>query len=441
MVHLPDQSVATVIEDRALQMLQELLRLDPVEWRSRTFTTGATGGNVLGLACGREFVVMQALQRVEHGWESVGDDDAVGELGMLEACRKAGIDKIQVLATAPHSSLRKAASVVGLGRSSVHEVARVDDPLAFDMEKLEDLLGRERTASIVAISCSEVNTGGFATHSREEVFQLRQLCDKYGAWLHVDGGKSGDLRSLAPSLTFFVAFGIFARTLEGPEFEYVASGARYLELADSISGDGHKLLNVPYDCGFFFCRHPNLAQEIFRNPNAAYLKTEQPQDGIPGPLNISIENSRRFRGLPVYTSLTAYGRSGYVDMLGRQIRFARAVARFIDDNEQLELLPEKLQSNLSSFQEIFIIVLFRAKDIALNRQLVKKINATLRIYVSGTEWKGEPATRVAVSNWQVDVERDLSVVESVLQSVLTNWRLKAREELDDVSESTGLKSK
>lgn len=42
-----------------------------------------------------------------------------------------------------------------------------------------------------------------------------------------------------------VAFGIFARALEStPEFEKIRGLASGLELADSITVDGHKLLNV-----------------------------------------------------------------------------------------------------------------------------------------------------------------------------------------------------
>ena len=87
-----------------------------------------------------------------------------------------------------HSSLRKAASVVGFGRASVHDVGSEEDPIVLDMEKLEEMLGRAGTASIVVISCGEVNTGGFATQSYSQVLRLRSMCDKYGAWLHVDAG-------------------------------------------------------------------------------------------------------------------------------------------------------------------------------------------------------------------------------------------------------------
>jgi len=110
------------------------------------------------------------------------------------------------------------------------------------------------------------------------------------------------------------------------EFEGIAEGCEGLELADSIAGDGHKLLNVPYDCGFFFTRHLSISQQVFQNPNAAYLNTRNAAtDTVQSPLNIGLENSRRCRGLPVYATLMAYGREGYTNMLKRQIWFARSV--------------------------------------------------------------------------------------------------------------------
>ena len=195
-------------------------------------------------------------------------------------------------------------------------------------------------------------------------------------------------------------------------------------MADSITGDAHKLLNVPYDCGFFFCRHKYFAKQAFQNANAAYLKVATTGNegcaSIESPLNIGIENSRRFRGLPVYATLVAYGHAGYKDMLQRQIRFARAVAAFIFDHPSYELLPENLDDKQMISQEVFIVVLFKAKDYNLNVDLVRMINEDNRIYVSGTKWKGQPASRIAVANWQVDEARDLALVKKVFESVLTN---------------------
>ena len=182
-VHLPAESISTVIEEKALCMLLELFNLDGDEWQGRTFTTGATAGNILGLACGREFVLQNALEKLGKGSSvSVGDD------GLVKACLEAGIEEINVLSVLGHSSLKKAASVVGLGRGCVKDVGRVDGEFWFDLELLEGWLKKDKALSIVVISCGEVNTGGFATHSVEDVKTIRELCDKYGAWLHVDGG-------------------------------------------------------------------------------------------------------------------------------------------------------------------------------------------------------------------------------------------------------------
>ena len=400
--HLPDQTVASHVEDKALRLLMHLLHFDQKEW-SGSFSTGATASNILGLACGREYILNERIK------SRLGPDseESVGSLGLLKACRVAGVEEVNILTTMAHSSLVKASSILGLGRDSVHDFGTSDGRVTFDLPKLEQQLksSHHNSASIVAVSCGEVNTGLFATHSVAELQALRRLCDKYGAWLHVDG-----------------AFGLFARMLDGSsEFDTIASGARGITMADSVAADGHKLLNVPYDCGFFLCRHPGVPQQVFQNPNAAYLTPRSAAgDSIQSPLNIGIENSRRFRGLPVYATLMAYGREGYVDMLKRQIRFARAVAAYLFDHASFQLLPGDVYCDRASIDEkVFIIVLFRAKDRALNDVLVQRINASSQMCVSGTVWDGCPASRIAVSNWQVDPQRDLEVVRSVLEKVVS----------------------
>ncbi|KAJ5380720.1 uncharacterized protein N7496_003148 [Penicillium cataractarum] len=393
-VHIPNHSIVTDVEFRALGLLADLFRLDRSVWHNGTFTTGATGSNILGLACGREYVLRKAAEK--KGVQV----NSVGEFGLFEVLHALGLSGIQVLSTLPHSSLVKAAGVLGIGRANVRNVCRADNPLHFDLEQLEKELARTDKVSIVAVSSGEVNTGRFAT-TKEHLLQIRQLCDKYGAWLHADG-----------------AFGIFARILDDdPEFATVRQGSEGIDLVDSITGDGHKLLNVPYDCGFFFCRHPDLAVNVFQNANAAYL-TAGPSDGpvIPSPLNIGMENSRRFRALPVYASLLSYGKDGYKDMLQRQIRLARGIYDWIYDHPEYTPLPVT-SSKSDLLDQTFMSVLFRATDDNLNRELSKKINDTSRMFVSGTSWDGAPATRIAISNWRVDVERDLKLVTGVLAEV------------------------
>ncbi|KAK0638778.1 pyridoxal-dependent decarboxylase [Cercophora newfieldiana] len=391
-VNLPGHSAAHAIEDAALAMLIALLDLGPAtDWPSRTFTTGATGSNTVGLACGREAVIARRCEGV-----------SVAEMGLLAACQAAGTREIQVLTSMGHSSLSKAASIVGLGHHAVKELrVSEEEPWRLDLNAVEKELAREGVASIIVISAGEVNTGRFATNALD-MPKLRSLADRYGAWIHVDG-----------------AFGIFARVLPKTD-EYLNLHAHVagLELADSITVDAHKILNVPYDAGIFLCRDASIPSRVFQNPNAVYLATPSGPSGttIQSALNIGLENSRRFRALPVYAVLLSEGRAGISSMAARMVTLARGIASFLASSPHYDLLPSPFNPNLES---TFMIVLFRAKDPVLNTTLVPKINSTRKLFASGTTWNGTPACRLAISNWRVDPAADLPVVTEVLTTIAT----------------------
>ncbi|KAK3301262.1 pyridoxal phosphate-dependent transferase [Chaetomium fimeti] len=377
-------SACTAVEDAALGMA--------AGWPGRTFTTGATAGNILGLACGREAVVNARAA-------GKGKGATVAEAGLLGACLAGGVREVQMLTSMGHSSLSKAASVVGLGRGCVKELGvSVAEPWRLDLDAVERELRREAdgVVSIVVVSAGEVNTGRFATNVLD-MPKLRSLADRYGAWIHVDG-----------------AFGIFARALPKTD-EYLGLHANVagLELADSIAADGHKLLNVPYDNGIFLCRNAPVLTQVCSNPNAAYLASTGGPDSILSPLNIGLENSRRFRALPVYAVLLSEGREGMAAMLSRMVLLAREIAAFVRDSDHYEWLP----SEDASLESTFIIVLFRAKNAALNEVLVDRINTTGKMFVSGTKWDGKKAVRIAVGSWRVDVERDTAVIKEVLTGI------------------------
>jgi glutamate/tyrosine decarboxylase-like PLP-dependent enzyme len=186
-VHLPDETIATDVEDRALSLLCQLLDFVPTDWRHRTFTTGATASNILGMACGRQYVIEQAAKRLhpDVDLETVN----VGQVGLLKAMNTAGLEDIRIITTVPHSSLRKAASIVGIGRDSVILVGEKSFSHQFNLQFLEQELAKPKVASIVSVSCGDVNTGFYAT-TGDEMETIRKLCDRYGAWIHVDGGKT-----------------------------------------------------------------------------------------------------------------------------------------------------------------------------------------------------------------------------------------------------------
>ena len=114
--------------------------------------------------------------------------------------------------------------------------------------------------------------------------------------------------------------------------------------ARSAIADGHKWLNVPYDCGFAFVSERARLESAFTLA-ASYLPADgQPNFGYAGP-----ESSRRARSLAVWATLVAYGRGGYRAMVERHCALAARVAAQADAAPDLELLAPP-QLNIACFR-------------------------------------------------------------------------------------------
>jgi glutamate/tyrosine decarboxylase-like PLP-dependent enzyme len=336
-VHLP-QSISTDVERQTVHMLTDLLSLDHFDG---TITTGATAGNILGIAAAREHVV--------H--ELTGDSVSL-----------TGRGNVKVLCAGGHSSISKACSILGIGRHNCINLTSEIHPASFNISQLKHRLEaneKKGIGSIIVATFGEINTGTFTTM----LPSIQTLCNRYQAWLHIDA-----------------AFGILAHL--HPRMQHLTTG---LHLADSISFDGHKFFNVPYDCGVFLTRHMNTLSIVCGNTGAAYLSGAEGYS----PLNISLENSRRFRALPLYASLLSLGREGYVALVEKCCAFALAIGERIDKSKVFRLL----------WRVEFNIVLFQAKgheDVEGNERVKDAINKTGKVYISGTQWQGGGALRIAV---------------------------------------------
>ncbi|KAH8918242.1 PLP-dependent transferase [Atractiella rhizophila] len=396
-LNLPTDSLPILIEALTLHFVLSLLApsssptLLQERFPGRTLTTGATASNVLGLTCGRDWTLRQ-----------FGVDVAVeGYSGR----------KVIVLHAGAHASVKKAAALVGIGKGNCLDFGggggREWD---FDFGRLEERLEEAKESKegvIVVAQMGEVNTGGMTS----ELPKIRNLCDKYTAWLHIDG-----------------AFGAFAALIPS-NFPTVSTD---LALGDSITMDGHKWLNVPYDCGLFYCRSASLQTGTF-SINASYLSTgkrthdidaplidplpplQDMMDSIESPLNLGIENSRRFRALPLFASLFSLGRSGYTELISRNVSFARQIVSWLKGQEAYEvLLPDDMQ--------VLNVVLFKSKR-GKSGEMVRLINASGKMFVTPTKWRGEDAARLAVSNWMTGLDHgkgeaeDWEIVQQVLEQV------------------------
>ena len=191
----------SVAEEVAGQWVLELLGLP--RGASVGFVTGCQMAHFTCLAAARHAVLG------EVGWD-------------VEAQGLQGAPEVRVIAgEQAHVTVGVACRMLGLGFDRVRAVA-TDDQGRMLPAALEEELGRSDGPTIVCAQAGEINTGAF-----DPLAQVVDACRRHGAWCHVDG-----------------AFGLWAAA--SPARRGLVEG---IERADSWATDGHKWLNVPYDCG------------------------------------------------------------------------------------------------------------------------------------------------------------------------------------------------
>ena len=172
--------------------------------------------------------------------------------------------------------------------------------------------------------------------------------------------------------------------------------------------DGHKWLNVPYDCGFAFVRRPELLYPVF-NAAAAYLPQEDPDRPNFGFL--APESSRRARSLAVWATLDAYGRRGYRELVERNCGQAQLCAELVDAAPELERVADVTLN----------IVCFRLRPPGVPEEELDDLNARAgerllaegRIYAGTTRYAGRVAFRPAFVNWRTRDEDVELLVETI----------------------------
>jgi glutamate/tyrosine decarboxylase-like PLP-dependent enzyme len=340
---------ASIVEQVTRDWLLELLGL-PGE-ASIGFVTGTQVAHVTGLAAARWHVLDDA------GWD-------VGREGL------AGGPRVRILVGEKrHVTVDRALRLLGLGTP---ETVAADDQGRMRVDALADALEGASGPTIVCAQAGEVNTGAF-----DPLPEIAAACRDARAWLHVDG-----------------AFGIWAAV--SPRFRHLVAG---VELADSWTTDAHKWLNVPYDSGIVMCAHP----ESHRNAmtvSASYLIMDEGTRRVRDEMDWVPEFSRRARGFAVYAALRSLGRRGVQDLVECCCDAAARFAGRIAELDGVEVLNEVVLNQ----------VLFRFESDERTDEVLRQVQESGRVWLSGTTWDGRKAIRVSVSNWQTgDEEIDLAV--------------------------------
>jgi glutamate/tyrosine decarboxylase-like PLP-dependent enzyme len=351
-----DGSAAPTLELHAIALLRQLFGL-PDTFHG-VFVSGATMSNMAGLAMGREW----ASQRAGY---------TASQSGLY------GHAPIPLLSAAPHSSVSKALAILGMGRAAITPIKRMDgNREAVDLADLaRHLQALDGRPCIVIGNAGTVNTTDF-----DDLNGIADLQARYPFWLHVDG-----------------AFGGFAAC--SPAHRHLVDG---MARADSLTVDAHKWLNVPYDSAMIFTRHLSTQTSVFQNI-AAYLPDLGPE---PDFFHLTPENSRRFRALPAWFSLMAYGRAGYEEIVARCCALAVQLGEQISASTHFRLLaPVRL--NIVCFTLV-------SADSAQISAFLHRLRDDGRVFLTPTTYNGTAGIRAAFSNWRTQ-PHDLALAWQALQ--------------------------
>jgi glutamate/tyrosine decarboxylase-like PLP-dependent enzyme len=307
--------------------------------------TGTQMGSVTALAAARYRVLARA------GWDVSRDGLAGGP-------------RIRVLAGEKrHVTIDRALRLLGL---RAPETVPADAQGRMNAAALRAALERGDGPAIVCAQAGEVNTGAF-----DPLEEIADAAAEHGAWLHVDG-----------------AFGLWAAA--SPGLRHLVRG---VDRADSWITDAHKWLNVPYDSGLVLCKDAE-AHRAAMTVSASYLVQDDGARAVRDQVDWVPEFSRRARGFAVYAALRSLGRNGLAELVERTCECARRFADEIVSLPGVELLNDVVLNQ----------VLFRFASDEETDEVLRRVQDSGDVWMSGTTWNGRRAIRVSVSNWQTTEE-------------------------------------
>jgi glutamate/tyrosine decarboxylase-like PLP-dependent enzyme len=329
------------------------------------FVTGTQMAHFTALAVARNAVLAR------HGW----DVDAFGLQGAPH------IDV--VCGECCHATVHSAVRLIGLGARNVRPVA-ADEGGRIRVDAFRQTLAECSGPVIVCLQAGNVNTGGF-----DPFAELIPIARQKGAWVHVDG-----------------AFGLWAAA--SPRLRPLTAG---METADSWATDAHKWLNVPYDSGMVILRDAQ-AHRTLKTAHCAYAGPangldRNGSDWVP-------ENSRRARAFVLYAALRAFGRQGVAQIVEHCCDMAQAFS------DRLVRIPGAQILN----QVVLNQVLCRFEPAekvdadAFQVAVAKRLQAEGVCWLGTTQWHGQTAIRISVSNGATtlaDVETAVECLERAVR--------------------------
>ncbi|CAH1642958.1 unnamed protein product [Spodoptera littoralis] len=282
-----------------------------------------------------------------------------------------------------HSSVEKA-GLIGLVRMRYIES---DEHQSMRGDQLEKAIASDKEKGLVPFwVCATLGTTGSVAF--DNLREIGQVCEKHGAWLHVDAAYAGSAFTC-------------------PEYRHWLDG---VELADSFAFNPSKWLMVNFDCTAMWVKDSTALHRTF-NVNPIYLRHENSGKAIDY-MHWQIPLSRRFRALKLWFVLRNYGVSGIQKHIREGVRLAQKFEALVLADQRFEIPQPR---NLG-------MVAFRLKgDNALTERLLKRLNARGYMHAVPACFKGIYVIRFTVTSSRTtnqDILDDWNEIKTVAKEIL-----------------------
>ena len=265
------------------------------------FTSGGTMANVTALWVARNNQL--GPTKAEDGGEAKeGSEEVtfkgVESEGLPRALRHYGYDDAIVIGSAlVHYSLNKAVDLLGLGTRGIVKIP-VDDDYRVDLDLLEAKIVWARANKVMILAIVGI-CGATETGAIDPLEEMAELAKKYDIHFHVDAAWGGPC--------------IFS--------ESQVEKAKGIELADTVTLDGHKQLYMPMGSGLLFMRDPYLSHAVRKTAN--YIIRKESYDLG----KFTVEGSRPANALFLHANLNILGVQGFRCLVDRTVRIAQCVLK------------------------------------------------------------------------------------------------------------------
>jgi aromatic-L-amino-acid/L-tryptophan decarboxylase len=293
-----------------------------------------------------------------------------------------------------HSSIDKAAAMLGLGFESVRRV-KVDGDYRLRPQDLVEAMAEDRRNSVRPF-CVVATVGSTSCTSIDPINEIADICEREGLWLHVDAAHGGAAAVVR-------------------EMRQILDGC---DRADSMVINPHKWVFVPLDLSILYTRRRDALKLAF-SLTPEYLRTSQSREVI-NYMDYGIPLGRRFRAMKLWFVLRYFGWEGIADRIREHLRLAKQFAGLVDEHPDFErLAPVPLST-----------VCFRAHprgvndDEILNRlneELLGAINHTGEAFLSHTKLSGRYVIRFVISHLRADqahIDRVWKIAQEKMQTLM-----------------------